>query len=115
MLIIQTSQYKCTLPSRMNICVGTNDPMGKLFAPASWDFVMLYKSGKMTKETYEKKYLTLLEHRKKQWPEHFKKLLKKNEITFVCFCAPGAFCHRVLAARWFEEAFSGKCMYGGEV
>jgi uncharacterized protein YeaO (DUF488 family) len=89
--------------------------MGRLFAPPSWDFVMSYKSGKTSKEKYEKEYLAALDRRKKQWPEYFKKLLKRKEITFVCFCAPGIFCHRVLAAKWFENMFPGKCKYGGEV
>lgn len=98
----------------MDVTIGTKDTLGKLFAPASWDLVMAYKSGNMSEQQYTKKYLSTLEYRYKHWPEHFKKAIAKREVTFVCFCAAGEFCHRLLIVKWLEERFPGKCKYMGE-
>jgi uncharacterized protein YeaO (DUF488 family) len=97
----------------MDITLGTRDPLGRLFAPPSWDFVMGYKAGKINDAEYKKIYLSTITRRYNKMSELFKKVLLKKEVTFVCYCRKGSFCHRVIIAEWFQQQFLD-CTYKGE-
>lgn len=70
------------------------------------------------KDTYTDMYFTRLE-RYLVVPEITEALIfklvaraKKEDVTLVCFCPNGSFCHRYLAVKWLEHNFN--IQYGGE-
>ncbi len=93
---IYTAQYKYNGLDRLDVTVKGQDPLGKLFAP-TWEMVMGIKNNTMTQEQYTQRYvqmLTLVE-----WEELGLFAQQRGSVTLVCFCKPGAFCHRVILAR----------------
>lgn len=68
-----------------------------------------YKDGTVSKEQYTKEYLENLERNKTtilREIDSIKVLAArsgKKDIVLLCWCAKGAFCHRRLFARWYEE------------
>ena len=99
--------------------------MGKLYAP-TWEMVTWLKRGIISPLLYEKQYYDLLQNRwaEDRW-EFQSSTLKlveivtgtpdtpERDITFVCFCPAGAFCHRHLLVRWFCHNWP-QIQYGGE-
>jgi uncharacterized protein YeaO (DUF488 family) len=82
------------------------------FAP-TWDMVWGIKQGGITEAEYTKMYLNRLSL---VTPEDIESLLstaKDNKIVLLCYCKAGAFCHRVLLAKWLEEKEYG--VYKGEL
>jgi uncharacterized protein YeaO (DUF488 family) len=65
------------------------------FAP-SWSMVQNHKSGEYSDEQYTSLYQTLMNWSQKKYPEAWQDLLRRDEVTIVCFCAPGKFCHRYI-------------------
>ena len=55
----------------------------------------------MSNGEYEKKYFDLLKKRNIT-PKKIVEELGENAVL-LCWCKKGAFCHRRLLARWFEE------------
>lgn len=84
-----------------------------VFSP-TWTMVRRYKDGTISKTQYKKLYLHLLEKRKKRIDEWVDNQGLTESRTFCCFCPPGAFCHRVLAAKWLEKNYK-KITYVGEI
>lgn len=74
----------------------------KVFAP-TWNMVMDYKRGKLSKEAYSSMYRELM---LRSWREHrqaWLDLLNREEVTLVCYCRPGDFCHRLLLAEYLVK------------
>lgn len=75
-----------------------------LLAP-TWDIVMGHKKGRITDEEYTEAYLKMLRDR---WDSGLKKLfqdmLKDNEVTLLCYCRAGKFCHRHILADCLDAA-----------
>ena len=95
----------------VDITVKGNNPIGRVFAP-TWDMVMDYKRAVKQQdwetpeeftpeEIYTKRYKALLGERLPTIQEMFDFYTKTwlEELTFTCYCPPGAFCHRVILAR----------------
>ena len=60
-----------------------------------------FKDKIIDEEEYTKRYLKLMQasymHNRVEWD----KILKMDEVTFVCFCKANSFCHRYLLAELF--------------
>lgn len=100
----------------MDITVKGGAPPGDVLAP-TWNMVEDYKSGKLTQWDYTIKYFSLLMSRMSTigdgWRNSLDLLtLERTQITLVCFCPAGEFCHRILAARMLAEMGHGQ--YIGE-
>lgn len=94
MLSVYTSQYRYSGEDRLDITVKSGN---KLFAP-SWEMVMGHKNGTLSDEQYISMYYDKMrksyKNNKKKWQE----LLDKEQVTVVCFCGKGKFCHRLFFA-----------------
>ena len=93
-LKIYTSTYRYGGRDRFDITAKT----ANTFAP-TWNMVMQYKSGDMSEAKYTEFYHTGMELSQQKCPEEWKELLSRDEVTLVCFCPAGKFCHRVLLAK----------------
>lgn len=109
---IYTAHYRYAGPGRLDITVKGQDPVGKILAP-TWDMVMGLKKGRMTVHAYTDAYSSLFMNAVQNSYSILLDLSKQETLTFVCFCRPGEFCHRVLCARNFETIGLGT--YVGEI
>lgn len=114
-MALYTAQYRYSGPDRVDITVKAK--VNEDLAP-TWDMVNAWKNGpqdKMAEARYTVEYFDLLSRRHAHnhhafWGLH--DLALHNDITIVCFCPKGAFCHRVLLAAWMEKYYN--TTYGGE-
>ena len=103
-----TAQLRYGGPDRLDITVQGKDPVGSIFAP-TWDMVRRYKEAvKLNKvveaiETYTTAYWTLMDYRLPNAGSTVSWILSRKEVTFVCFCPAGAFCHRVLISNLLDK------------
>ena len=100
----------------MDITVKSATPPGSVLAP-TWDIVKAYKAGKLTQWQYAGKYYATIMNRLMQIGDEWRLALDTigqdyKQITLVCFCPAGQFCHRILAARLLEDMSYGT--YKGE-
>lgn len=101
---VWTAQYSYRGPDRLDITVKGKDPIGSAFAP-TWDMVMKYKKGRMSEAEYRERYIELLRDSYKTRPGAWQNLMTRPEVTLVCFCRSGDFCHRVLLAELMKAHF----------
>jgi hypothetical protein len=129
--VLYTAQYRYPGQDRLDITVKGNDPAGKLFAP-TWAMVKGVKDGTLSEAWYEETYYNLLIDR---WHKNylgFRASLAKlvdivkggqecfrflygmppRDITLVCFCPAGTFCHRHLLVKFLQHNYAVE--YGGE-
>ena len=104
--MLYTAQYNYHGPDRLDITVkGAPDSP---FAP-TWDMVMGVKNVTMTEQQYTDMYYQLLVTRCTQDPKPFQGLAQETgpglDITVVCFCPSGAFCHRHLLCAFMAHNF----------
>lgn len=108
MLTVYSSRVGCNDRDVLDITVKTGSAV---FAP-TWDMVMGYKNGKLTKAQYTEQYTELMRQsfrsNKKEWAE----LLKRDRVVLVCYCGKGAFCHRILLAEMLMKCGA---VYEGEI
>ena len=102
MLKVYTAQYRYSGKDRLDITVAGKDAFGRFFAPG-WSMVKGLKSKAISEYEYERAY-----HDKMldSWHKHkhvWDQLLAMDEVTLVCFCRPGEFCHRLLLAKYLEK------------
>jgi hypothetical protein len=90
---LYTAQYRYSGPDRFDITV--KGKVAIAFAP-SWSMVQSHKSGEYSDEEYTCLYKTLMNWSQKKYSDKWSDLLSRDEVTIVCFCAPGKFCHRHL-------------------
>jgi hypothetical protein len=121
--MIYTAQYRYSDKDRIDITVKGGDIAGKLWAP-TWDMVNGWKKGNITNEQYSQKYYELLTERWNASVDFCQSTLRlvdmvngtkempARDVTFVCFCPPGTFCHRYLLVAWLQHNWN--CQYGGE-
>lgn len=103
-----TAQYSYRGPDRVDITVKTGL---QAFAP-TWDMVMGYKRGSITKEEYTARYHDMMVASYAENRATWEELLARDRVVLVCFCPSGAFCHRVLLAHYLEKLGAH---YGGEL
>lgn len=111
--MIYTAQYNYDGKDRIDITVKSAPEKYKIFAP-TWDMVMEFKR---TGDTgiYKFLYSDILDWALTQKFDTINEIVKQacdSSVTFVCFCPPKSFCHRVLLSQWFENNFHIK--YAGE-
>jgi hypothetical protein len=101
-MLVYTAQYRYPGPGRLDITVKGQDPVGRIMAP-TWDMVMGHKNGTLGNEGYVKLYYEQIERTKASSLALWQQFLRMGEVTLVCFCKAGAFCHRVEMAKVLVE------------
>jgi hypothetical protein len=100
---VYTAQYNYDGPDRLDITVKGDHAIGKIFAP-TWEMVNGIKSGEFSEKDYEWRFAALMNER---YDAHGAFMVNfaqgKATKTLVCFCPPGAFCHRVIVAEGLER------------
>ena len=113
-LHVYTSTYRYPMGAdRLDITVKGQDPIGKHFAP-TWELVRRFKDKQhpLDEESYTREYRKLM---RRSYVEHrhiWDELLARDRVVLVCFCRPGAFCHRLLLAGFLEQCGA---KYEGEI
>ena len=69
----------------------------KAFAP-SWDMVLGVKDGSLSPADYTRRYHDMMELSFIAYPDEWQELLAHDEVTLLCYCRVGEFCHRHLLA-----------------
>lgn len=108
---IHTAQIRYKGAGRVDVTVKSARGQGRCFAP-TWDMVMSAKRGEITEAEYTERYLAILEIVPVSAIDWLLSQAVNGDITLVCYCKPGAFCHRVLLAKWLESRGYGS--YVGE-
>lgn len=106
MLKIYTANIRYNGPDRMDVTKSFNNPL----APP-WNLINDRRYRKLNEEEFSAAYRDYLFALHNELPTVFIDVLKNNKITFVCFCKPFEFCHRVVLAKFFEEVFPEFCKY----
>ena len=102
MPVIYTAQYRYSGPGRLDISMKGQDPIGKVFAPSkAIVYGYLYKG--MSKEQYTAEYRRLMSISWQQYNGIWQQVWAMPEVTFVCFCRAGEFCHRLILKDMFVE------------
>ena len=96
---VWTAQYRYTGPDRYDVTVKTGRPA---FAP-SWGMVMGYKRGELSEKAYTSLYKDLMRRSYRANRQAWMNLIEKDEVTLVCFCKAGTFCHRLLLVDLLEK------------
>jgi len=103
---IYTAQYGYTGDDRLDITVKGNDTFGANFAP-TWEMVNGFKNHTMSEDEYTWRYRALMNQHWNESNSPFMELAKgivfPGGVTVVCFCKPGAFCHRILFVESMEK------------
>jgi hypothetical protein len=117
--MIYTAQYRLTGPNRLDITVKGNNILGKWLAP-TWDMVKAYKRTGNA-QIYTQQYFQLLGERYalpngegRQAIDRIASIAINDDVTFVCFCSAGNFCHRYLAVDWLKHYWP-QIVYKGEI
>jgi uncharacterized protein YeaO (DUF488 family) len=98
-LKVYTSNINYKGNDKLDVTVKTGDLD---FAP-TWDMVMGHKNGTMSDEEYTRRYMDILRITYNVAHEKWLDILSKDEITFVCYCKTGRFCHRKVLAEVFGK------------
>lgn len=95
-LQVYTSQLSKThdYDIKLDITVKTGS---SVFCP-TWEMVMDYKEGKISKEAYTERYLQMMRESYTLNRPAWDLLLSKEKMVLCCYCPPGEFCHRKLLA-----------------
>ncbi|MBI3606685.1 MAG: DUF488 domain-containing protein [Nitrospirae bacterium] len=70
---------------------------GRVFAPSE-GLLVAYKAGQVSWDGYERRYRLEMEALARRSPDLFLTLLRRPEVTVVCYEASPARCHRRLLA-----------------
>jgi hypothetical protein len=108
MCTIHTGRVGRMYPDALDITVKSATGIGRLLAPTK-QMVYGYKAGigdtwfthyaPLSESDYTAQYLDLLRSRYRANRSAFEALLAQD-WTMQCYCAPGAFCHRRIAAEY---------------
>ena len=102
MVKIYTAQYRYKGNDRVDITAAGKTELGKFFMP-DWSLVNGLKNGVITEEQYEREYHLQMVESWRTNRHAWHNIMERDEVTLVCFCPPGAFCHRVLLAQYLEK------------
>jgi hypothetical protein len=112
--MLYTAQYRYPGQDRLDITVKGNCPAGKIYAP-TWEMVRGLKAGTLSEEEYTGQYYNILIDRWQRAGSEMLNLVdmvRDRDLTVVCFCPPGAFCHRHLLVKFLQHNWAAE--YGGE-
>jgi len=80
--------------------IGSKGVMGQLpylaFLAPTWEMVLGHKSGRLSDEQYVAAYRKLLKERWEEVETWLLGLQPGEDITLLCYCPEGKFCHRQL-------------------
>lgn len=99
---VYTAQYRYAGDDRLDITIKGKDPIGKIFAP-SWKMVMQSKEEKMTWDEYKHLYKIRMRKSYQGNRDVWEDILRRDEVTLVCFCPAESNCHRYLLAGYFTK------------
>ncbi len=99
---LYTAPYRYSGDDRLDITVKGKDSTGKIFAP-TWKMIMGSKEGKISWDDYKGLYKDLMRKSYRLHKEIWDKLLKRDEVTLVCFCKSSTSCHRYLLAEYLSK------------
>lgn len=97
----------------IDVTVKSGQGTARLMAP-TWNMVKAYKSGTLTEEEYTRLYTFTLGQQKE---EILKYISSFKNVALVCYCPAGAFCHRVILAKWLDKHLpkEKEAQYRGEM
>lgn len=98
-MLIYTSVVGYRERDALNITAGTKH----LLAPP-WLLVEKYNAREIDCNDYTRLYHLLLRERREQL-DRWVLSLRQESLTLLCYCPPGRFCHRVLAAVWLASRY----------
>lgn len=76
----------------------------KLFAPPSFNLIMDYKTGKITKCQYDEAYIDKLKRSSVMYFNDWMDFLTSNtDIALACYCGKPDHCHRKLLAEFLVD------------
>jgi uncharacterized protein YeaO (DUF488 family) len=110
-MALYTAQYRYSGQDRLDITAKGKDTYGNLYAP-TWEMVMGYKKGRLTKSQYTDRYYDLLRYRWRheagfsQAMSNLAEAAKRRDVTLVCFCQAGDFCHRNILKDILVKSFN---------
>lgn len=89
----------------LDITVKGSGGLGRNFAP-TWEMVLGHKRGEVSDAEYTKRYFAILD----ALPvDTFRRLYrfgqKTGEITFLCYCPDGSFCHTYLLMDYLVRKY----------
>lgn len=99
---IFTAHYSYNGPDRVDITYKSTDPFGQAFKPTK-ELVFDYKNGIINSAQYLDIYRKLMLNSYKENLNDWESILRRRNVTFVCYCPPGEFCHRLLLASYFSK------------
>lgn len=99
---IHTSQYKYDGKDRIDITSRSKDRLGNFFSPP-WSLVDSFKKGLIGEKEYTDHYTHLMRVLYQRYKYPFDEILKKERVTFVCYCKKDNFCHRYILADIFVK------------
>jgi len=70
----------------------------------TWELVMGYKNGSITKEEYIRRYVEILDKSVENFPDKWARLLQKEIVILTCYCPNHAeFCHTEVLGKYLER------------
>lgn len=125
--MLYTAQYNYRGPDRLDITAKGQDNFGKIFAP-TWHMVRTFKQAEerherlgssmtVPEEWYTTTYYDMMKEVWENKQPSFDYLIqtaKGDNLTLVCFCPAGKFCHRLLLKDIIVSLSLGQVAYGGE-
>lgn len=106
MIKLKRAQYRYNGEDRMDITAKSAEGYAKWFAPL-WEMVVAHKSGAVDDETYARRYIRIL-NRVPHLSHKLEEYGESGEITFVCFCPDGKFCHTHILINYLVDRFPDK-------
>ena len=85
-------------PDALDVTIKSSTGLGRVFAPTRWDMVMGVKRGRVNQEAYQQWYLDVLRDSYRRHRQEWDTLLSRRRVVLLCYCPPGAFCHRLILA-----------------
>lgn len=114
MTTLWTAQYRYFGPDRIDITMKCpKHSIGCAFQPG-WDLVMGVKNNTITENQYVALYTERMRRSYSTNKAYWDALLQKLEVTLVCFCPAGDFCHRLILGRDILGKHFPNVTYKGE-
>jgi len=101
-LKIWTGRMQYRGSDRLDITVKGQDSLGRYFAP-TWNMVRSIKDGSLTEALYEEEYRRMMLLSYTNNVDKWRRVFDMGEVTFVCFCPTGSFCHRYILRNFISE------------
>lgn len=90
------------VPNPIDTTVKSSSKIWKSLAP-TWNMVMSHKAHTMSDAKYTEQYAVILDNA--DWESMLIELQEHEEVTFVCYCHDGVFCHTHLIIDYMMRMF----------